>query len=114
MKNCTIYHNPRCSKSRQALALLKEKGIEPKIVEYLKDVPSAKEIEGLIKASGEDLQSFLRKKEEEYGQVKSEDLSTTKAVAQAIHKYPKLLQRPIVCCGKKAVIARSEGWEKKL
>ena len=114
MSSCTIYHNPRCSKSRQALNLLKEKGLEPKIIEYLNDVPSVKEIEGLIKASGEDCQNFLRKKEAEYAEVKPEDLSTAKNVAKVIHKYPRLLQRPIVCYNEKTVIARSEGWDQGL
>ena len=106
MSEYTIYHNPRCSKSRQALALLKEKGIEPKIVEYLKDPLSAQQLEALIKLSGEDPQLFVRKKEEDYAKVKSKDLSNIKEVAKVLHKYPRLMERPIVCHKKKAVIAR--------
>ena len=106
MSEYTIYHNPSCSKSRQALTLLKEKGIEPKVIEYLQEKLSVKEVETFINNSSESPESFLRKQEKEFSSINETDFSSAKKVAFLIHKYPKLLERPVVCCGDKTVIAR--------
>ncbi|MBM3508072.1 MAG: hypothetical protein FJX64_10310 [Alphaproteobacteria bacterium] len=62
----TIYHNPRCSKSRAALDLLREQGVDPKVVEYLKEPPSAAALDGILKAMGRELRDVLRTQEEPY------------------------------------------------
>ena len=106
MSEYTIYHNPSCSKSRQALTLLKEKGINPKVIKYLQEKLSVKEVENFIINSNEKPEAFLRKQEKEFSSVNETDFSSAKKVAFLIHKYPKLLERPVVCCGDKSVIAR--------
>ena len=106
MSKYTIYHNPRCSKSRQALALLEEKGVEIDVVEYLKEKPTTKVFEGLIKSSDDEPERFLRKKEKEFSEFKGQDFSTAKKVAAILSKFPKLLERPVVSSKGRAVIAR--------
>lgn len=100
-----IYHNPQCSKSRQTLALLQENGIQPTVIEYLKTPPSTSELKSLIEALGEDRSSIVRIKESAFKE-KPFDTSDTEAVVQNISETPKLLERPIVVHGKKAVIGR--------
>lgn len=102
----TIYHNPRCRKSREALALLQEKGIEPEIIEYLKEVPSIDALDVLFKKIGMEPLEGIRKGEADFKEhFKGKDLSRTEWL-QAIHDYPKLLERAVVVNGDKAVIAR--------
>lgn len=101
-----IYHNPRCSKSRQTLALIQEKGAEVEIVEYLKDVPTEKELKALIDLLGITPVQLLRKGEAVYKEkFKSKDLSDSEWI-NAMVEYPKLIERPIVVKGKKAVLGR--------
>ncbi len=102
----TIYHNPRCSKSRQTLALLREHGIEPAIREYLKDPPSAKTVRSLVKQLGITPHEILRKKEAAYKEAGLSQDSSDKNVVDAIEQFPVLLERPIVVCGKRAAIGR--------
>ncbi|HOM21910.1 MAG TPA: glutaredoxin domain-containing protein, partial [Ottowia sp.] len=66
MSTVTIYHNPKCSTSRKALELLRERGIEPTVIDYLKTPPSAAEIQAIARATGEPLRALLRTKEPEY------------------------------------------------
>ncbi|MTC41040.1 arsenate reductase (glutaredoxin) [Providencia sp. wls1921] len=103
-----IYHNPRCSKSRETLALLQEKGITPTVVEYLTTPPSIAEIEKLLKMLGfTDARQLMRTKEDIYKELKLADNSVTQAqLIQAIHDNPKLIERPIVVKGKKAKLGR--------
>ncbi len=101
-----IYHNPRCSKSRQALELLRERGKEPKIVDYLKEAPNAAEIKKLLDLLGVPPHELLRKGEEPYKQLGLSKGSTKAEVAKAIAEHPILLERPVVVVGKRAVIAR--------
>lgn len=103
----SIYHNPRCSKSRQTLQLLLEKGIEPEIREYLKDVPDADEIRQLLEALGISARELLRVKEAEYKEagLDNADLDDD-AVIAAMVQYPKLIERPIVINGDRARIGR--------
>ncbi|MFO1162832.1 MAG: arsenate reductase (glutaredoxin) [Reyranellaceae bacterium] len=103
----TIWHNPRCSKSRQTLELLRSRGIEPTIREYLKQPPSKAEVESLVAQVGGDPTVLIRDGEPEFktlGQKKS-DLGKVD-IAKAIAAHPILLQRPIVVSGKRAVIGR--------
>lgn len=101
-----IYHNPRCSKSRQALELLRGRGKEPKVVEYLKDAPSAARIKELIDLLGVPPHELLRKGEAPYKELGLSKESSRAEVAKAIAEFPILLERPVVVAGKRAVIAR--------
>lgn len=101
----TIYHNPKCSKSRQTLALLEEQGIKPDIIEYLKNPPSAeklKEILSLLAISPRDL---MRKKEDEYKELADPELSDEDLIGLMV-KHPILIERPIVLANGKAALGR--------
>jgi arsenate reductase len=98
----TIWHNPRCSKSRQTLELLRSKGIEPAIREYLKQPPSKVEVETLIAQVGGDAAELIRDGEPEFKALKMKKAD----IAKAIVAHPVLLQRPVVVSGKKAAIGR--------
>ena len=102
-----IYHNPRCSKSRQTLSLLKERGIEPEIVEYLKDPPSADELKDVLKKLGLSALDVMRTGEAVYKELglKDSDLSED-ALISAMVKNPILIERPVVICGNRAAIGR--------
>lgn len=103
----TIWHNPRCSKSRQTLELLQKKGVAPAIREYLKQPPSKAEVETLIDLVGGDPTELIRDGEAEFkalGKRKSE--LGKNDIAKAIAAHPILLQRPIVVAGKRAAIGR--------
>src|SRR5262245_32004474 len=103
----TIWHNPRCGKSRQTLELLRKKGVEPEIREYLKAPPGKAEVEKLIALVGGDAADLIRDGEAEFKALKKKKADLSKAdIAQAIAKHPILLQRPIVVVGKKAAIGR--------
>jgi arsenate reductase len=103
----TIWHNPRCSKSRQTLELLHKKGVEPTIREYLKQPPSKAEVEKLIDMVGGDPGELIRDGEPEFKVLKKKKADLGKAdIAKAIAKHPALLQRPIVVAGKPAAIGR--------
>ncbi|TMJ30576.1 MAG: arsenate reductase (glutaredoxin) [Alphaproteobacteria bacterium] len=103
----TIWHNPRCSKSRQALELLQKKGVTPAIREYLKQPPSKAEVETLIDMVGGDPGALVRDGEAEFKALKKNKAEMSKAeIARAIAAHPILLQRPIVVAGKKAAIGR--------
>jgi len=102
-----IYHNPRCSKSRAALALLHERGIEPKIVEYLKTPPDRAELEDLIALLGISPRELLRTGEAAYRELglANPDLPDERII-QAMVDHPKLIERPIVVRGGQARIGR--------
>lgn len=103
----TIYHNPRCTKSRQTLALLEQRGIQPKIVEYLVTPPTEAELKRLLKLLGISPRELLRMKEEEYKQAKLDKPDVTDAeIIRAMIKYPRLMERPIVVAGNKAALGR--------
>src|SRR4051812_1000108 len=103
----TIWHNPRCSKSRQTLDLLRSKGAEPAIREYLKEPPSKAEVEKLIDLVGGDPGDLIRDGEPEFKALKKRKADLGKAeVAKAIAAHPILLQRPIVVAGSRAAIGR--------
>ena len=102
-----IYHNPRCSKSRQTLALLEERGIEPEIVLYLETPPDAKEINSLLGKLGIGARQLLRKGEDAYKENNLKDTSLTDAqLVAAMVQHPKLIERPIVVNGDKARLGR--------
>ncbi len=102
----TIYHNPRCSKSRQTLTLMQEKGVEPEIVEYLKTPPTAAELARILDMLGMEPEALMRKGEAEYKEhIKGRELSRDEAIALMV-QYPKVIERPIVIHGDKAVLGR--------
>lgn len=103
----SIYHNPRCSKSRQTLALLEERGIEPEIILYLDTPPSATALKKLIKQLGISPRELLRKGEEAYknNHLKNPELSDAELIA-AMVEFPKLIERPIVVANNKAALGR--------
>lgn len=103
----TLYHNPRCSKSRAALALLREHGIEPEIVEYLKAPPDRDALRRLAEYTGLRPRELLRSKEAPYRALGLErsGLSDDEVLA-AIAAHPILLERPIAVAGRRAVIGR--------
>lgn len=107
MASVTILHNPRCSKSRQTLALLEEQGIEPVIRLYLEDNPSADEIRDMLTKLGISARELLRKGEQEYKDNKLSDKSLTEdQLIDFMAKYPRLIERPIVIKGKQARLGR--------
>jgi len=107
MTDITIYHNPRCSKSRQTLALIEEKGITPTIKLYLEDVPTKAEIQSLLSKLGIDARALLRKGEDAYKERGLKDTSISEdALITAMTEAPKLIERPIVVKGDQAVLGR--------
>ena len=97
MSDVTIFHNPACGTSRNTLALIREAGIEPRVVEYLKATPSRDELRQLVAASGQPLRSFLREKEAIYGELGLADPKwTDEQLLDFIQQHPILLNRPIV------------------
>ena len=103
----TIYHNPRCSKSRATLALIEARGIKPKIVDYLKTPPSAAELKAILRKLGLNPRDILRAGETIYAErgLKTRDLDDDALIALMV-KNPILIERPIVVAGKKAAIGR--------
>jgi arsenate reductase len=101
-----FYHNPRCGKSREALKLLQERGVEPEIVEYLKNIPTHAEIEDVLKKLNMKAEDLLRKNEKVFKEMyKGKDLSDSKWI-EAMIAEPKLIERPIFIKGDKAVVGR--------
>ncbi|ALN18692.1 arsenate reductase (glutaredoxin) [Ectopseudomonas mendocina] len=107
MTDLTLYHNPRCSKSRGALELLEARGVQPNVVRYLETPPSASELESLLGKLGIPARDLLRSGEDEYKTLGLSDTSLSEAqLIDAMVKHPKLIERPILIAGDKAVIGR--------
>lgn len=109
MPNFTILHNPRCTKSRNALKLLEEKKQQVEIIEYLENPLSQKEIKELLSKGDFEAIDLIRTKEAKEFDVDYKN-ATEAELVKAISKYPKILQRPVVIKGKKATIARDDDW----
>ena len=104
MAKLTIYHNPRCTKSRQTLQLLHENGIEPEVIEYLKQPPSKATLKKLVQQLGIDAIDLIRKSELKKLNL---NLPTTKTAAiELLFEYPVLMERPVVTNGTSACIGR--------
>jgi len=103
----TIYHNPICSKSRQTLALLQQRGIEPRVVEYLKTPPSAAELDAIVTKLGIEARALLRTREDAYESAGLADASLTRAqlIARMVAN-PSVIERPIVVTDRGAAIGR--------
>ncbi len=103
----TIWHNPRCSKSRQTLQLIRDQRVEPTIIEYLKTPPSIEELEDVLGKLQMEPRELLRKKEAPYGELSLDDPSLTrKLLIQAMVDNPVLIERPVVLRGNRAVLGR--------
>ena len=101
------WHNPRCTKSRQALALLKDKGVDPSVREYLKAPPSTAELQSVIAALNlSSARDLMRTREELYKELGLKDVSGEAALIQAMAENPKLIERPILINGARAAIGR--------
>ena len=106
--NVIIYHNPRCSKSRETLKLLEDKGIEPSVIKYLETPPDIDTLKNIIDMLNiEDPRDLMRKHETEYKENNLDDPSLSKdKLIQAMITHPRLIERPIVISGNKAEIGR--------
>tara|TARA_B110000211_G_C13986123_1_gene511778 strand:+ start:86 stop:424 length:339 start_codon:yes stop_codon:yes gene_type:complete len=101
-----IYHNPRCTKSRETLKIITDAGADVEIVEYLKDIPTEKELSALVSKLGIPVTALLRKGEAIFKeQYKGQTLTDSEWIT-AMVKYPKLIERPIVVKGDKAILGR--------
>jgi arsenate reductase len=102
-----IYHNPRCTKSRETLSLLESRGIQPRIIEYLKTPPSAAELKALLAQLRLKPRELMRKKEAVYAELGLDDPKLTDdALIKAMVANPILIERPIVVNGSKAALGR--------
>lgn len=106
MSEYVLYHNPRCSKSRATLALLEERGVEPRIVLYLEAPPDADEIRGLLGKLGIDAAQLVRRGEEEYKSCGLDKTSSEEELIAAMAAHPKLIERPVLVRGERAVLGR--------
>ncbi len=101
-----IFHNPRCAKSRETLKILMDKGVEVKVTEYLKEIPTHAELSTLLKKMGIKAEELIRKSESVFkDHYKGKNLSESEWI-DAMIAEPKLIERPIVVKGEKAVIGR--------
>jgi arsenate reductase len=107
MQDITIYHNPRCSKSRATLDLLISRGHSPRVVEYLAAPPTAAEIDAILRMLDAEPREIMRRDEDEYRALGLDDPALSRgALVAAIVSHPRLMQRPIVVAGAKAAIGR--------
>lgn len=107
MTSLTILHNPRCSKSRQTLALIEERGITPEVIHYLEQPPTQKALKAILQKLGISARDLLRKGEQEYKELNLADNNLKEAdLIRAMCQHPKLIERPIVIQGEKACLGR--------
>jgi len=106
METIKIWHNPRCSKSRDSFKLLEEKGIDAEVVKYLEDIPTKEELTELLKKLNMSARELMRTKEDVYKELNLKDETSEDALIEAMVANPKLIERPIVIRGDKAVIGR--------
>ncbi|MBT4763199.1 MAG: arsenate reductase (glutaredoxin) [Bdellovibrionaceae bacterium] len=105
MSNIVIYHNPKCSKSRQTLELLKSKGVEPEVVEYLKNPLNEFELKSILQKLGGDGKQLVRVKEEVFKETKP-SIDSHEEIVKVLAKFPKLMERPLVVSAERAVLGR--------
>jgi arsenate reductase (glutaredoxin) len=102
----SIYHNPRCTKSRATLALLNQRGIQPNVIEYLQTPPTAKELKAIVNKLGIKPEELVRKGEDVYKEKFAGKTLSDRQWIEALAANPILIERPIVVRGDKAVIGR--------
>jgi len=106
MKEITIWHNPRCSKSREAMKILEESGVSNEVVKYLETSPSRQEITTLLKKLNLSARELMRTKEDIYKELNLKDEPSEEALIEAMAQNPKLIERPVLIKGDKAIIGR--------
>ncbi len=106
MAQITIWHNPKCSKSREALSILDESGSEKEIVKYLETNPDKQTIQNLLKMLGITPRELMRTKEDIYKELKLKDEMDDKKLIEAMAQNPKLIERPVLIKNGKAIIGR--------
>ena len=107
MQNLIIWHNPRCSKSRQALSLLEESGVEKEVVKYLEASPTKEQLKEPLKKLGfESARELMRTKEDIYKELNLKEETDEQKLIEAMVAHPKLIERPVIIKGDKAIIAR--------
>lgn len=106
METIKIWHNPRCSKSRDSFKLLEEKGLEVEVIKYLENVPTKEELTEILKMLNISARELMRTKEAVYKELNLKDESSEEALIEAMLANPKLIERPIVVKGDRAVIGR--------
>lgn len=106
MSEVQIWHNPRCSKSREAMKLLEESGVEADVIKYLEVEPDEEMIKDLLKKLGINARELMRAKEDIYKELGLKDVADEALLIKAMAENPKLIERPVVIKGDKAVIGR--------
>lgn len=106
MQEVTIWHNPKCSKSRNALALLEENNIQANVVKYLENTPTKEEIKNILNLLEMNAKDLLRKGESAYSELNLSQIDDEDSLIQAMVENPILIERPIIVKSNKAVIAR--------
>lgn len=106
MKKITIWHNPRCSKSRDALKIVDENNIDKEVVKYLEETPNKKELETILQMLDITPRELMRTKETIYKELNLKDITDNTKLIEAMVKHPKLIERPILIKGDKAIIGR--------
>jgi arsenate reductase len=106
MDKVTIWHNPQCSKSRAAMEILKENKLQSDVVKYLKDTPSITEIKNVLNMLGLSARELMRTKEDIYKELDLANENDEEKLIEAMAKNPKLIERPIIIKGNKAIIGR--------
>lgn len=107
MSEFILYHNPRCSKSREALALLEENEISPQIILYLDEPPGREQLEELLGKLGLGIRDILRQGEAEYNKYQLGDSSISDDIVfEIVAEHPRLIERPVIVRGQRAVIGR--------
>ncbi len=102
-----IWHNPHCTKSRETLALLRRKGIEPQVREYLTDIPSVAELKSVLGKLGlASARDWMRTKEADYRELGLKDVTGEDKLLEAMATHPKLIERPVVINGDRAALGR--------
>lgn len=106
MSKVTIWHNPKCSKSRQALEIVEQNGCEKEVVKYLEMTPSKDQLKNVLKMLGISPRELMRTKEDLYKELDLKNETNDEKLIDAMVQNPKLIERPIIIKGNKAVIAR--------
>ncbi|WP_456457012.1 arsenate reductase (glutaredoxin) [Nitratifractor sp.] len=107
-KSLVVWHNPRCSKSRNAIKYLDEKGVRYTVRRYLEDIPSKEELREVLKKLGIPPRELMRTKEKLYRELDLKNVEDDEKLIEAMAENPRLIERPIVLHGDKAVVARPE------
>ncbi len=106
MQNMTIWHNPRCSKSREAMNILEENKCEAEIVNYLESKPNRQEIKSVLKMLGLSARELMRTKEDIYKELNLSSEESEEKLIEAMATHQKLIERPIIIKGDRAIIGR--------